>query len=1100
MAQKVFRLHTGQLNSGWFNSVAPDTNALKSIITDGKYVASSIPSPFATFDLVKSAFKWVSENDINGQSAHHKLVSDALDVAQLLFYYETHKDKIKIVSYDPKKQIAKMLTENNGHKLLAQSLNTFWNEDADVYNFNKVNKLYFILNSKKDNKIIGSTSPTSLFIAAPDVKEVTEGLNINCGADTLFDDNYCSLAERSKDFIIYFFSLSKCKTNFANLFPEVYSYLDAVKKHFEINNADLLIKISELDNNSINNYATCPVLDNPANTCEILGIPLGINSIKPETIADVSDFVIKTDYSNNTLMPLVLPCDTFNQTWVYNKPDNIWDQNFKAPIKNNNIDKSVLPQQGDNYPWLGRDNFLTDKIIKLNYSIDSNRFVTCGASKFLLPLSKTFFEYFKVDKIKIEEYLSIDELSGGGVNVKLNIPVKKGIIPFSKLYSKDEVVALDDIHLAVLPFIKTNHIALDYYIGLLDARINRNNNVNISCYNDNQKIDITEPVLKSKGNDKTNKSSYYETKEFFNAISLETDNINNYIIPIYNECNGNSSIKFSVDFGTTNTHIEYKVDGFAEKALDFEEYKPVWQSLINKKDTKNDAMVISDSEIFYSELFPNFTNDIFKFPLRTALAINKETVLSSRISVFKNTNNYLLYEKIAEPRYFDIALDIKWSSFSNNNDIISQDRVKTQKYIENLLHFCLYKTLLEGANPKTAEIIWFYPVSMDSNEKNNLIEFWNKAYKNIFKNGNLNNLIAIQESIAPYMHHRIKNTGLSLSIDIGGGSSDIAYFVEGENKPKFISSVKFAGNSIFGDGLPGTYKKHSNNNGFVNSFKEYVKSEVIKNTNKSQIFENVEKRNNSAELCNLFFALENDNEINFNFTESLKDSPTLKLPFLIFYSALLYYSARILKEKNLEKPKNILLSGTASKTSLLLDSVSYNNLNDYADFIFNKIIENNSNKIKFDITDMPKQITCKGGLLIDEKIEDTDIYYWLGGFDSEKWGAVLSESMSNKEKPVFENIDENARKSIINSIMNMYTIIDEYFDNKDITRSFGITKEAYQKFKDIREDDLSDNIIRGIDAFNKQKNNPIEESLFFYPLISLLNKLAYELSKKDTNE
>ena len=64
MAKKIFRLHTDGVTeeTGWFNSKPIDKNSLKTIKTKGKDVATSIPTPFATIDLVKSAFAWLADN------------------------------------------------------------------------------------------------------------------------------------------------------------------------------------------------------------------------------------------------------------------------------------------------------------------------------------------------------------------------------------------------------------------------------------------------------------------------------------------------------------------------------------------------------------------------------------------------------------------------------------------------------------------------------------------------------------------------------------------------------------------------------------------------------------------------------------------------------------------------------------------------------------------------------------------------------------------------------------------------------------------------------------------------------------------------------
>ena len=59
---RVYRLHEGQDGTGWFVSSPISKNQLETIRTEGKDVATSIPSPFARIDLVKSAFRWVADH------------------------------------------------------------------------------------------------------------------------------------------------------------------------------------------------------------------------------------------------------------------------------------------------------------------------------------------------------------------------------------------------------------------------------------------------------------------------------------------------------------------------------------------------------------------------------------------------------------------------------------------------------------------------------------------------------------------------------------------------------------------------------------------------------------------------------------------------------------------------------------------------------------------------------------------------------------------------------------------------------------------------------------------------------------------------------
>ena len=139
----------------------------------------------------------------------------------------------------------------------------------------------------------------------------------------------------------------------------------------------------------------------------------------------------------------MLPYNRFSPKWVYTTKDVTWDgeaMDNKVPFKNNKKDSdSRLPLHGDKYPWLSIGNFLEDKIIELPYSIDSSKFEMCGSDKYLLPLTKTFFNYFETSKVK--QLFKFHQLAAG-VEVELKIPVKGGNIEYKKIYNQTDIVKL----------------------------------------------------------------------------------------------------------------------------------------------------------------------------------------------------------------------------------------------------------------------------------------------------------------------------------------------------------------------------------------------------------------------------------------------------------------------------------------------------------------------------------------------------------------------------------------------------------------------------------------------------------------------------------
>ncbi len=1105
---KVFRLHEGQDGTGWFTSTPITKEQLQSIKTDGKDVASSIPSPFARVDLVKSAFRWVADNGINGSTAHHKLVSDTLDVAQLFYASQRFKEKVEIVAWNPKERFKEIIENGNSrHSKFANTLELFWNQDSvpdekkgDIilYNFEAVKRLYFILN-KETNQIIGGTSSSTLFLASPDVRKVAANLNIRIGKDMLFDDEYASLANREVSFIEYIYAFVK-QPGFATFFPEVFSYLEEVRENHL--SGDLRQRVSNFDSDEINKYAPCPVIENENDPCEILGIPVGIQAINESNIENESDFVIKSDFKISGLKPLVLPYHRFSNKLTYTTKGIFWDDNTEVPYKNpNNPKESRLPVQNNHYYWLTIGNFLEDKIIELPYPIDGTKFRTCGSKKHLLPLTSTFFKYF--DSNKVSQYIKVtDRADGNLIEVELKIPVSGGDIIFKKNYSvADKNIQKLELHLAVFPFLKSESENITYNIGLLDDRLEKTEDISLRCFEKGKELDLVSPIVRNPGLGGELKSIYYKTTNQFDSIRIGSQSSKGFVIPILKPCSGNNKINFAIDFGTTNTHIEYQFGDNEAIALDNNLSAPLWQSLLDRNAKNIDPENFEREVTFEQEILPfsfSGNNKQLHFPFRTALVHNQQINFNQPIDIIREINNYFLLEKVPiRKEYLELYTQLKWSNYAD-----TVDEKKVESYIEFLTTLVYYKTLLLGGDTSKATITWFYPVSMDKEELGFLFKAWKNVFIKVFGSDNINNRIhGIPESIAPYLYYNSEVAGLSLSIDIGGGSTDIAVFDEENDKAKLISSFKFAGNAIFGDGYPSNqYRSNSDRNGFVKAFRKEA-YDIVKN--EKEILDNILiNRKDSSDFSSYLFSLEQDNSKNFSYSRLLEKDKRLKLTILVFYSAIAYYSAKLIKKSGIGIPKYILLSGTASKSASILDSTeNFSNLSVLFQFIFEKVFDKKSEKkVSVRLSEIPKEVTCKGALKanIKESIKDAPIKFWIGGMNDDKWGAAFDKEKDVQKTPKYGDINDGSKSDIESSIKHFYSILDEY--KNTIRLEEKIEPSAYKLFEEIRNSDIKDYLIKGIKAYYKKDDYHIEESLFFYPLIGILNKLSYALSEKEDKD
>lgn len=1129
MAKKVFRIHNaGASNSDWFSSTNISSNLINSIETDsgdGKKLPTSIPSPFARIDLVRTAFAKVAEegnleglerNGLATASDNHKLISDALDIGQILFNYDKHNNYLDLVAWDKAKSLDKLLKGNNEQKHLGKTLKLFLDQDGAQYNFNQFSKIYIL---KYKHKIIGGTSPRTLFFAAPNAKET----QISFGQDVMLDQQLLPLYRRDKEYIKYLYALSKTVNNFNRDFPEFNNYLIKTVEELNTSNTPLHKELMNLDcAKFINSLNDVVFNDNVGQPMEFIqGVPMKQYVKDPAIIENQSDFVIKTTKQVNGSKPLVLPVEPLVLRYKYTEDQ--WDQRTIVPAEDKrSLTTRTLPNQGDLYPYLTMNDFLTDSIVKLPYDIDSNKYLTVGSKKYLLPIKENFFKYFNTEDIINNNLIEAKDLAMGSVEVKLSIPIKAGFITYKKIYfPKSEGATLNSdpkkgtiveksFALSVYPFVKSKESQITYSVGIADINPNNNEPLNTKFYNS---VNTDEIQIKYKSKRAISPIGTHQTiiEDQFDMIVVNVGNVKNIIIPSWNEYNGGAgnNYEFAIDFGTTNSHIEYKIQGQgSEKAYNITESDEQIAFLMpTPEESQIRSQAIRDildgeSHLTQEVLSKTFgQGELRNAPFRTCLVQNVNINFSQPTNIFTHTNIGFDYEKNTIRQYLKTYTDLKWAS----ND---KDNVKRiEHYIEEMLTLCKNKVLMNNGNLSHTKITWFYPVSMTTNRLKVFRSIWQEKFKEVF-NVNPDYLTNYPESIAPFYYYKEKgnikaHAKPSISIDIGGGTSDVMIFADGE--PKLITSFKFAGNSIFGDGFNGDIKS----NGFVQKFYEEFRNVLSKNKLVAEvsILEKIYNENaSSADLVNFFFSLVNNKNIrdkqldnNVDFSKMLKTDSDFKLIFLLFYSSIVYHIAEMMKIKGMDAPRNILFSGTGSKTLNILDSDK--NLSSFTHLfeeIFNDVYAINNSKIEVKSHPNPKEITCKGGFYIDSIVDIKKhkelIETNIGNLNNK---LVQKRAMPDDSSISFNNVDKEFRKGVVDNVEVFYELFNKLNTSLNFKDEFGVSTNSLNVFNEIKSDDLEDFVMAGLDLSKNDAddNEILSETLFFYPLVGKLNELAKAINE-----
>jgi hypothetical protein len=382
---------------------------------------------------------------------------------------------------------------------------------------------------------------------------------------------------------------------------------------------------------------------------------------------------------------------------------------------------------------------------------------------------------------------------------------------------------------------------------------------------------------------------------------------------------------------------------------------------------------------------------------------------------------------------------------------------------------------------------------------------WEEKFNKVF-GLDIDNLLDYPESIAPFYYYKA-NEGIkahakpSISIDIGGGTSDIMIFADG--KPQLITSFKFAGNSIFGDGFNGNIKS----NGFVQKYYEQFKELLLQNKllEEIEILDKIYSENaSSVDLINFLFSLNNnknikDKQLILDFSGMLKKDSDFKIIFLLFYSSIVYHIAEMMKIKGMDAPRNILFSGTGSKTLQILDSDrNLGSLTKLFEAIFNEVYESNDSNIKLKANASPKEITCKGGFYIDKNLNINShkelIEFNIGNINDKK---IQKRAQVDDSVMTYNNINKEFINGVMENLDSFYNLFLKLSKSMDFIDEFGISKTSLKVFDKNKSKDLEDFIMAGLDAAKKDSNDDeaLSETLFFYPLIGKLNELASEINE-----
>lgn len=1136
---------TNQYSADEINMISDPNGGLSAV------PRTAIPSPFAQMDLVKNAFRRLSmDSDLNGELMDERLVGNALDVAQLFFNLPELRAYLRVVEWN-KVSALQQLEADPQHKLLGDTIDMFLNQDKEAFNFNWMDRIYFLVYG---NQVIGSTSPVSLFMATPNARPhqfcIPVEQNVN-----LFDVNR-PLYMRTPKFVKYIYGLFTAYPDLKKLCSEVNAYLITC---FDLLAPQLRQEIlTDIGNPVAMDYENqeralqyLQVRYSPSDEgIQALGVPFYcVRQADIQAAIQDSDFRIEPSIvPDGEPLPLVLQ-NHLNapQTSPFRYITSDWDDLTVIRPEDYAMEpeKRILPATSHQYPWLTDDDFFQPSLIKLDYTMDKDCFfdgnLSVGSREtdnadFLLPLSKTYFKYFTVQDLQgtisgRPRFELIHTRTGQQETVKavLRVPVQKqgGFVTLERTYV--QAVGVDTRYdrendkgyfltvpfaLSIFPFVKAENLK-QYNVQLVDRALGLLENCRLNlefhrCVSGDEKNNL--PTVKRSRSLKSEKrvgADYYRLPGAFDYIDVqlydERENLlsDGVVCPRWiTRIEGHEAYTFAVDFGTTNTHIESMREGRMPEPL----------AISSDAKERLVATLYNGDHILYDvimkqEFLPRNIGQDYGFPQRTVISESErlDTENIDEMVALGDANIPFIYEKESVGYGNRIVPNLKWST-----EISTSKRVRA--YLTELALLMRTKVLLENGDVRKTRLIWFYPLSMKVGNVRKLGEMWSKTFKDVFGvDADERNLIQMPESVAPYYFYRGSSrfrgaASTVASIDIGGGSSDVVVFESNAQQPTILTSFRFAANALFGDGF--SEVPHGNSNPmlvkYVDYFRRLFDADDDRYGELNGILDDILSKRKSEDInAFLFSVIQNrvvgNNDV-FSYNQRLNEDGRFKIIFIYFYATLIYYVANMMKHRNLDMPRSVMFSGTGSKvldivgTKRELDLLSQ----EIFERVYGKKYESNGFSIVMERKE-PKQITCRGALM---QVRDNSGYAnverlnrLMDSFDSNlkyNYSAIAHEHLTYADMDKVE-----VRSDIVAAVKDFNDFFCRLCDDIHVVDRFLVDNQALMRFKELVSKDLDHHLVNGWNFVNKNEpdrnaNDVIEDAVFFYPIIGSIRENLIE--------
>lgn len=1092
-------------------------------------LGSSMPSPVARLFLFTAALREVNHLEaehsgqghngkINGQNGqlettpYHDLVGELLDMLEFVFKYGDERD-FHVATWNVTAECANLRASAGAdgkplpsHERLASAL-----ESAFSYGPLKNNPSVFLFKwgRDKDAKVIGGSSPISLVYTSPNLRSIIREKSYRFVGDAgnqLFTDTPWPLHKRAASFREYLYRLCLSYSLTGSYLDELVTYIQDSATHINYDgNATFMPEVRNTKKGDWTGTGFKELKSKGA-AVKVAGIQLRVSdkTFDPSK----SDYLMApktTVYQNgnaNTKTPLVLTKQgvagliyACGRQWIMPTPGNPSGDVIPA-VPDANINVRTLPGVDAPYPYLTVSDFFEDKIIEVSYNIDGARFFTGTddqhPTQFLLPLKKTFFDYFRVQDLKNMLTMKVDE-ERKKVYVDLQVPLVRGkSIHLHKEYdisekSDNRIDCYDGANtfdFAVFPFYRLDPDRNNRYNVMLGTSLD---GVTMRFYEQGMVIP-TAPALRTRKGAASQLSTYHiGIGGAFSYAELtipqqEKSEVHALIVPIFDVIDSNPAAStrqftFGIDFGTTNTFIAY---------ADTPHGVPLGQDLLHPFTYgAADAQMVTfnsresgagEFSAFITATKREFVPDTIgdgrvKFPMRTA-----SYEIAGRhngLKMFESTNVGFNYgEDISKSSSY--KTNIKWDL----TNPYAADRIRA--FFTELLWMMKNKSVVNGGSTNF-DLVVTYPLAMRPNDYSNFTNAWVAATQDVRCGVNLRYRT---ESIAPYYSWsaNLLYGQPYANIDIGGGTSDLLY-VDPINNEAHVFSAFFAANDLWNDGLdPGN--RAAKANGFVQLYQALKLPNI--GDKRAEVEGVIRSALSSADIISYLFA----NDSWSHLSDLIRSTPQIMQLPIIHFSSIAFYMAYAIHMAEVEVPRTLTFTGMGSKYIQLISAAEsdiaqiVNTVFHYCGRLFqNTVLQKAGINVKFNKAN-PKEVTANGALLsinYPNPIAPLEVIFF--GYE----GEDLSQTLQ------YQDITDNVEVAV----MKLFDSFVEMLKDKTYTSvlgslNFGIDGEIIAKLKEYARPSFLQ--MKQSSSYNQRPASPLREPMFFWPLKNSLYVIGKELA------